>query len=65
FKSILDSRWTGKTPRTGLQHLVDWEYAEPTWQPAKDLSGCDRWVVGFHRGNYGKPGPVSRLKRFL
>ncbi|GJC97047.1 hypothetical protein ColKHC_05873 [Colletotrichum higginsianum] len=65
FKSILDSRWTGKTPRTGLQYLVDWEYAEPTWQPAKDLSGCDRWVVGFHRGNYGKPGPVSRLKRFL
>ncbi|KAK6224800.1 hypothetical protein QIS74_03127 [Colletotrichum tabaci] len=65
FKSILDSRWTGTTPWTGLQYLVDWEYAEPTWQPAKDLSGCDRWVVGFHRGNHGKPGPVSRLKRFL
>ncbi|KAK1986748.1 hypothetical protein LZ30DRAFT_704481 [Colletotrichum cereale] len=62
FKAILDSRWVGKTPRTGLQYLVDWEYAEPTWQPARDLSGCDRWVIEFHRGNYGKPGPVPRLR---
>ncbi|KAK2007589.1 hypothetical protein LZ32DRAFT_632219 [Colletotrichum eremochloae] len=42
FKAILDSRWAGKAPCTGLQYLIDWEYAEPTWQPARDLSGCDR-----------------------
>ncbi|EFQ26833.1 uncharacterized protein GLRG_02653 [Colletotrichum graminicola M1.001] len=42
FRAILDSRWAGKTPRTGLEYLVDWEYAEPTWQPARDLSGCDQ-----------------------
>ncbi|GKT51259.1 uncharacterized protein ColSpa_11440 [Colletotrichum spaethianum] len=65
FKSILDSRWAGKTPRTGLQYLVDWEYAKPTWQPAKDLSGCDQWVIEFHRENHGKPGPVPRLRGLL
>ncbi|KAK1596960.1 uncharacterized protein LY79DRAFT_587777 [Colletotrichum navitas] len=42
FRAILDSRWAGKTPRTRLEYLIDWEYAEPTWQPARDLSGCDR-----------------------
>ncbi|OHW90203.1 reverse transcriptase domain protein [Colletotrichum incanum] len=65
FKAILDSRWAGKTSRTGLQYLIDWEYAEPTWQPARDLSGCDQWVIEFHRGNHGKPGPLLRLKSFL
>ncbi|KZL72021.1 hypothetical protein CT0861_01093 [Colletotrichum tofieldiae] len=65
FKAILDSRWGGKTPRTGLQYLVDWEYAKPTWQPARHLSGCDWWVIEFHRPNHGKPGSVSRLKSFL
>ncbi|KAK1701538.1 hypothetical protein BDP55DRAFT_538597 [Colletotrichum godetiae] len=67
FRSILDSRWSGagKTPRTGLQYLVEWEYAEPTWQPARDLQGCDSWVLEFHRENPGKAGPVARLKRVL
>ncbi|OLN94082.1 hypothetical protein CCHL11_08865 [Colletotrichum chlorophyti] len=65
FKSILDSRWAGKKPRTGLQYLVDWGYAEPTWQPARDLQGCDQWVLGFHRLHHGKPGPVPRLKRLM
>ncbi|KAK2003820.1 hypothetical protein LX36DRAFT_565510 [Colletotrichum falcatum] len=65
FKAIVDSRWAGKTPLTGLQYLVDWEYAEPTWQPARDLSGCDRWVIEFHRGNREKPGPVRRLRCLL
>ncbi|KAK2062972.1 hypothetical protein LY76DRAFT_564029 [Colletotrichum caudatum] len=65
FRAILDSRWAGKRPRTGLQYLVDWQYAEPTWQPARDLSGCDRWVIEFHRGNRGKPGPVPRLRCLL
>lgn len=67
FRSILDSRWSGsgKTPRTGLQYLVEWEYAEPTWQPARDLQGCDSWVLEFHRENPGRPGPVARLRRAL
>ncbi|KXH35138.1 hypothetical protein CSIM01_04663 [Colletotrichum simmondsii] len=65
FRSILDSRWSGKTPRTGLQYLVEWEYAEPTWQPARDLQGCDSWVLQFHRENPGRAGPVARLRRAL
>lgn len=67
FRSILDSRWSGsgKTPRTGLQYLVEWEYAEPTWQPARDLQGCDSWVLEFHRENPGRAGPVARLRRAL
>ncbi|KAK1493847.1 hypothetical protein CTAM01_09308 [Colletotrichum tamarilloi] len=67
FRSILDSRWSGsgKTPRTGLQYLVEWEYAEPTWQPARDLQGCDSWVLQFHRENPGRSGPVARLRRAL
>ncbi|GJC83021.1 hypothetical protein ColLi_05859 [Colletotrichum liriopes] len=65
FRAILDSGWVGKTPRTGLQCLVDWEYAKPTWQPPRHLSGCDRWVIEFHRPNHGKPGSGSRLKSFL
>ncbi|WYZ39057.1 hypothetical protein EsH8_III_000971 [Colletotrichum jinshuiense] len=65
FRALLDSKWTGKSPRTGLMYLVDWEYAESTWQPARDLQGCDSWVLEFHRLHPGKPGPVSRLRRFL
>ncbi|KAK1726117.1 uncharacterized protein BDZ83DRAFT_697169 [Colletotrichum acutatum] len=67
FRSILDSRWSGsgKTPRTGLQYLVEWEYAEPTWQPARDLQGCESWVLQFHRENPGRAGPVARLRRAL
>ncbi|KAL0937823.1 uncharacterized protein CTRU02_207554 [Colletotrichum truncatum] len=65
FKSILDSKWTGKRPRSGLQYLVDWEYAEPSWQPAKDLQGCESWVLQFHRLHPHKAGPVSKLSRFL
>ncbi|OHE93379.1 hypothetical protein CORC01_11329 [Colletotrichum orchidophilum] len=65
FRSILDSRWAGRTPRTGLQYLVDWQYAEPTWQPARDLQGCDLWVLEFHRENPGKAGPVPRLRQSL
>lgn len=65
FKAILDSRWAGKSPRTGLQYLVDWEYAEPSWQPARDLQGCDQWVLQFHRSRLDKPGPVPKLRRLL
>ncbi|TDZ31743.1 hypothetical protein C8035_v000869 [Colletotrichum spinosum] len=65
FKAILDSRYAGKRSRTGLQYLVEWEYAEPSWQPAKDLQGCDVWVLQFHRDRPGKPGPVAKLRRFL
>ncbi|KAF6842513.1 hypothetical protein CMUS01_03035 [Colletotrichum musicola] len=65
FRAILDSRWSGKSPRTGLQYLVDWEYAEPSWQPARDLQGCDQWVLQFHRSRPDKPGPVPKLRRLL
>ncbi|KAF5512406.1 hypothetical protein CGCA056_v012345 [Colletotrichum aenigma] len=65
FKSILDSRWAGKKPKTGLQYLVEWEYAEPSWQPARDLQGCEPWVLQFHRSSPKKPGPLPKLKRFL
>ncbi|KAK2757801.1 hypothetical protein CKAH01_16960 [Colletotrichum kahawae] len=65
FKRILDSRWMGKKPRTGLQYLVEWEYAEPSWQPARDLQGCEPWVLQFHRSSPKKPGPLPKLRRFL
>ncbi|KAF9872174.1 hypothetical protein CkaCkLH20_10266 [Colletotrichum karsti] len=65
FKAILDSKWAGKSPRTGLQYLVGWEYAEPTWQPARDLQGCEPWVLEFHRSNPHKAGPMPKLKRLL
>jgi hypothetical protein len=57
YNGVLDSRIDEKGQ---LSYLIDWQHHQPTWQPHKDLKGCDGcdyylWL--FHQANPGKPGP--------
>jgi hypothetical protein len=57
FEKILDC---GKAENGRWQYLVKWEgYAEPTWQPATDLRGCDDAIWDFHEAHPDRPGPPS------
>lgn len=54
FERILSSRNTNH----GLQYKIKWPRPyRPTWEPARNLEGCDPDIAEFHRQNPSKPGP--------
>jgi transposase InsO family protein len=61
--SIINSRINKKR----LEYLVEWLGYEgtaeaATWQPARDLDGCQDLVDRFHKDNPAKPKPSDLMK---
>ncbi|KAM7213084.1 hypothetical protein V8F06_011507 [Rhypophila decipiens] len=61
FEKILDH---GKADNGRWMYLVKWVGHEPTWQPARDLEGCDDDIWEYHDEFGGQPPSwVSRTAR--
>lgn len=48
---------------SGLHYPVQWRDHPPSWQPAKDLKGCDTVILQYHASNLDKPGPPRWVKK--
>lgn len=60
FETILDSK---RAKPQGLMYKIKWHHPHrPSWQPAKDLEGCESDLIAFHRAHPSKPGPPRWLK---
>lgn len=63
YESILDSRKVAKS-KGGIEYLVKWTgYANPTWQPARDLRDNLDDIMAFHDSMAERPGPPSWVLR--
>lgn len=61
FEEILDY---GQAENGRWNYLVQWAgHADPTWQPASDLKGCDDDLWKFHEANPHKGKPPAWLKK--
>lgn len=61
FEEILDY---GQAENGRWNYLVQWVgHADPTWQPASDLKGCDDDLWKFHEANPHKGKPPAWLKK--
>lgn len=61
FETILDAK---RLPSKGIVYKIKWPAPHrPTWEPAKNLEGCDSEIMAFHHRHPSKPGPPRWVKR--